>query len=272
MMKFELGKTGIHLPAIGLGTWGMGGKFSADLSDDEKHVRAILKAVELGMTHIDTAEFYAQGHTEEIVGKALSRLKREDVFITSKIWPTHLNYKDALNSVKSTLKRLGTDHLDLYLIHWPSYEVSLEDSIDVMNAILDKGFTKYIGVSNFSVSDLDRVLNHSKAPIVCNQVKYNIEDRSALKSGLLDYCKSKGVSVVAYSPLNRMSFSSKTKIALQRVSKARDLTLVQVALAWLNTQGIFSIPKSSQEAHLLELSKAGDIILSEDEMKILSGR
>ncbi len=269
MRKIQLGNTRVHLPAIGLGTWGMGGKFQADLSEDEKHVRAILKAVELGMTHIDTAEFYGQGHTEEIVGKALSHLNREEVFITSKIWPTHLNYKDALNSVKSTLRRLRTDHLDLYLIHWPSYEVSTERSIDVMNAILDKGYTRYIGVSNFSVSELETALMHSKAPIVCNQVKCSIEDRSAFESGLVEYCKSHNVSIVAYSPLNRMEFSVEVKEKLERIASKRKATVVQIALAWLTTQGILSIPKSSEESHIIELSQAGDLILNNEEMDFL---
>ncbi len=270
MKKLELSKTGTYLPVIGLGTWGMGGKFKADLSEDKRCVDAILEAYELGMTHIDTAEFYGQTHTEEIVGRALSKLNREKVFITSKIWPTHLNRRDAMKAIKSTLKRLGTNHVDLYLIHWPSYEVSIEESMDIMNEILDNGFTRYIGVSNFSVSDLERALEHSKAPVVCNQVKYNIEDRSALDSGLIDYCKAHHVSVVAYSPLNRMEFSRRTQETLQKIALKRKMSIVQVALAWLSTQGVFSIPKSSQKSHILELARAGDIFLKEEDMEILN--
>ncbi len=265
----ELAKTGTYLPAVGLGTWGMGGKFEADRSNDEVAVRAIVKAVELGMTHIDTAEFYGNGHTEEIVGMALKQLKREELFITSKIWPTHLNYRDALNSISNTLKRLGTDHVDLYLIHWPSAETSIKNSIDIMNSILDKGYTRYIGVSNFSVVELEEAVENSKAPIVCNQIRYNVEDRSAEKSGLVEYCKGKNISVVAYSPLNRMEISESTRNKLKAIAKKHDATPAQIALAWLITKEVFVIPKAVDEKHLLENAKAGEITLSEDEMKML---
>ncbi len=113
----RLGKTEEMLPSVGIGTWGMGGEFESDFSKDNECVVALIRAVKLGMTHIDTAEFYGDGHTEEIVGRALEVIGRENVFVTSKLWPTHLDYSDAMNSIKNTLKKLGTDYLDLYLIH-----------------------------------------------------------------------------------------------------------------------------------------------------------
>ncbi|WP_456400493.1 aldo/keto reductase [Mesoaciditoga sp.] len=269
MRRMRLGNTEINLPVVGIGTWGMGGKFEADHSRDEETAKAIIKAVKLGMNHIDTAEFYGNGHTEEIVGMALQQIKRDEVFITSKIWPTHLNWKDALNSIKATLKKLGTDHVDLYLIHWPSAETNIKESIDIMNSILDKGYTRYIGVSNFSIAEVEKAVESSKAPIVCDQIRYNIQDRSAKDSGLIDYCMSRGISIVAYSPLNRMEISSSFLKKLKKIAQNRGATPVQIALAWITTQGIFTIPKAVNDSHIIENAKAGDILLSDDEMDYL---
>ena len=134
-----------------------------------------------------------------------------------------------------------------------------------MNLILDEGHTRYIGVSNFSIQEMEEAIKNSKAPIICNQIKYNVEDRSAKSSGLIDYCKSKGISVVAYSPLNRMEISPLIKKKLETIARNRNATLVQIALAWLTTQGVFTIPKAIDESHLVENAKAGDIISTEEE-------
>lgn len=269
MKKMILGKTSQLLPAIGLGTWEMGGGISPDPSTDKESIKSIIKAVEFGMTHIDTAEYYGAGHTEEIVGKALKEIGREKVFLTSKVWPNHLKIKDMLNSIENTLKRLGTDRLDLYLVHWPPEDISIKEAIQNINIVLDRGYTRYIGVSNFSVSQLKEAVSASKAPIVCDQVRYNIEDREIERSGLLDFCNSNGISVVAYSPLNRMGMSA-TALKLEEVAKNRNATSAQIALAWLIKKGAFAIPKAIKEKHLLENAKAGDIELTDDEMELLS--
>ncbi len=268
MKKMKLGKTNEFLPAIGLGTWEMGGGVSPDPSNDKESVKAIIRAVELGMTHIDTAEYYGAGHTEEVVGMALKEIGRDKVFLTSKVWPNHLKIKDMLNSIQGTLKRLGTDHLDLYLIHWPPEDISIKEAIQNINVMIDRGYTRYIGVSNFSVSQLKEALDASKAPIVCNQVRYNIEDREIESSGLFDFCQSNGISIVAYSPLNRMGIS-RTASKLEKIAKSRKATSAQIALAWLVKKGVFAIPKALTEKHLVENAKAGDIELTDEEMKLL---
>ncbi|HEU25074.1 MAG: aldo/keto reductase [Mesoaciditoga sp.] len=268
MKKMRLGKTDVFLPVIGLGTWEMGGGISPDPSNDKESIRAIVRAVELGMTHIDTAEYYGAGHTEELVGKALKEIDRDKVFLTSKVWPNHLKIKDMLKSVEGSLKRLGTDHLDLYLIHWPPEDISITEAIKNINTVLERGYTRYIGVSNFSISQLKEAMEASKNPIVCDQVRYNIEDREIEKAGLLDFCQKNGISVVAYSPLNRMGISI-TASKLHKIAKERNLTPAQIALAWLVKKGVFSIPKAISEKHLVENAKAGDIELTEEEMKFL---
>ncbi len=267
MKKMKLGKTDEFLPVIGLGTWEMGGGISPDLSNDKESIRAIVKAVELGMTHIDTAEYYGSGHTEELVGKALKEIGRDKVFLTSKVWPNHLKMKDMLKSIEGSLKRLGTDHLDLYLIHWPPEDISITEAVKNINAALERGYTRYIGVSNFSVTQLKEAMEASKA-IVCNQVRYNIEDREIERSGLLDFCQKNGISVVAYSPLNRMGMSM-TASKLQKIAKDRNATPAQIALAWLVKKDVFAIPKAISEKHLVENARAGEIELTEEEMKFL---
>lgn len=269
MKKMELGKTGEFLPAIGVGTWEMGGGRTADPSNDDESIRAIIEAVDLGMTHVDTAEYYGAGHTEEVVGKALKEIGREKVFLTSKVWPNHLKIKDILNSIELTLKKLGTDHVDMYLIHWFPEDVSIREAVQNMNLVLEKGYTRYIGVSNFSISQLKEAILASKAPIVCDQVRYNIEDREIEKSGLLDFCSSNGVSVIAYSPLNRMNMST-ISIKLEKIAKNRNVTPAQVALAWLIKKGAFAIPKAIKETHLIENAKAGNVELNDEEMKFLN--
>jgi diketogulonate reductase-like aldo/keto reductase len=268
MKKMKLGKTDEFLPVIGLGTWEMGGGISPDPSNDKESIKAIVKAVELGMIHIDTAEYYGSGHTEEIVGKALKESGRDKVFLTSKVWPNHLKIKDMLNSIEGSLKRLGTDHVDLYLIHWPPEDLSIKEAIQNINVVLDRGYTRYIGVSNFSISQLKEAIEASKSPVVCNQVRYNIEDREIERSGLLDFCKKNAISVVAYSPLNRMGISV-TASKLEKIAKNRKVTSPQVALAWLVRKGVFAIPKALSEKHLIENAKAGDIELTDEEMKFL---
>lgn len=272
MKKIQLGNTSESLPVIGIGTWGMGGKFEADYSKDQEAVKALVRAVELGMMHIDTAEYYGAGHTEEIVGRALKEIGRKKVFITSKIWPDHLRVKDAINSIETTLKKLGTDHVDLYLVHWPSIELTIEETMKTMNELLKRGYTRYIGVSNFSVNQLKEAIRFSKAPIVCNQVRFNIQDRSAEESGLLDFCVNNHVTLIAYSPLNRMDFDSSLRKKLEGVAKRKNATWTQIALAWIVRKGALAIPKATDKKHLEENAKAGDLELSSEDMKYLESK
>ncbi len=269
MKKMRLGNTDEFLPVIGIGTWGMGGKFEADRSRDQDFVNSLIRAVDLGMTHIDTAEFYGAGHTEEIVGKALKEIGRERVFITSKIWPDHLKLKNAVKSIETTLKKLGTDHVDLYLVHWPSSVITVEETVETMNKLLEKGYTRYIGVSNFSKAQLEEAIKFSEAPIVCDQVRFNIQDRSAEENGLLDFCRKHAVTLTAYSPLNRMEFDFAVKKKLEEIARRRNAIWTQIALAWVVKKGALAIPKATSEKHLKENARAGDLDLSNEDMKYL---
>lgn len=136
---------------IGLGTYGMGGKTLPDYKNDSGEIEAIKYAIKNNINLIDTAEYYSGGHSEELIGKAIKDFNREDIFIISKVWPTHLHYDDVIKSAKASLKRLDTDYIDLYLIHWPNPKIPVKETLDAMDELMKNGLIKNIGVSNFDI-------------------------------------------------------------------------------------------------------------------------
>lgn len=267
MVYKELGKTGKMIPAIGLGTWGIGGFETPDYDRDDEYVELLKKAIEMGYTHIDTAEYYGAGHTEELVGRAIKFFRREDLFIVSKVWPNHLRRDDLLRSLEATLRRLDTDYVDLYLIHWPNPEVPLEETLDAMAEGVRMGLIKHVGVSNFDRDLLEEAVHKSKEPIVCDQVLYNIEDRGPERTGLLQYCQENGITLVAYSPLKRTKLSEETRKVLERVALKHGVTIYQVMLAWLISKpAVVAIPKAGSLEHLRENLEALNLKLTEEEL------
>jgi len=263
----ELGKTGKMIPAIGLGTWGIGGFETPDYSRDDEYVELLKKAIEMGYTHIDTAEYYGAGHTEELVGRAIKFFRREDLFIVSKVWPNHLRRDDLLRSLEATLRRLDTDYVDLYLIHWPNPEVPLEETLDAMAEGVRMGLIKHVGVSNFDRDLLEEAVHKSREPIVCDQVLYNIEDRGPERTGLLQYCQENGITLVAYSPLKRTKLSEEARKVLERVASKHGVTIYQVMLAWLISKpAVVAIPKAGSLEHLRENLEALNLKLTEEEL------
>jgi len=186
-MKYEI-LPNLSLPKIGFGTWKIGGGSSPNRSVDEKSLTALRTALEVGYTHFDTAEMYASGHSEELVGQAVrgSGKKREDLFITSKVTPSHLRFDDVLKACENSLRRLGMEFIDLYLIHWPSAGAKYEDSFRALNKLVRDGKVKHLGVSNFDVKLLKRAQDLSETPIITNQVPYSLSDRSYVQNGVLE--------------------------------------------------------------------------------------
>ena len=206
-MKYET----IHnltLPKIGFGTWKIGGKFSPNPKVDSVSLAALRSALELGYTHIDTAEMYAGGHTEEIVGQAIREIhvNRESLFITSKVMPEHLAYDQVLHACEASLRRLQMDYLDLYLIHWPSVGTKLEETFWALNQLVKDGKVKHLGVCNFDVKLLKQSQALSATPIITDQVPYSVSDQTHAKNGLLDYCQQNNILLTAYSPVNQGHF------------------------------------------------------------------
>ena len=260
-----------QIPKMGFGTWTIGGRDRADPSTDERSMRALHSALDLGYTPFDTAEGYAAGHSEELVGRAVREkgAARETLFITSKVAPEHLDYEDVLRCCAASLRRLGMDYLDLYLIHWPWTGMNLKETFRALNQLVKEGKVRHLGVSNFDLPLLKEAAALSETPLLTDQVPYSISDRSYADNGVLDYCQHNDILLTAYSPVK--SRSAWTNEALQAVAQARGMTPEQIALAWVTTQPrVITIPMSLNPQHQAENLEAGDLVLSAEEMRRLA--
>ncbi|MBP1912282.1 aldo/keto reductase [Thermococcus stetteri] len=238
--------------AIGMGTWGIGGYESPDYSRDRESVEALKYGLELGMNLIDTAEFYGAGHSEELVGEAVKEFEREDIFIISKVWPTHFGYEEAKKAARASAKRLGT-HIDLYLLHWPVDDFrKIEETLHALEELVDEGLIRYIGVSNFDLELLKRSQEAMrKYEIVANEVKYSLRDRWPETTGLLDYMKREKMALIAYTPLEKGSLARNSCLA--EIGERYGKTSAQVALNYLIwEENVVAIPKAGSREHLEE--------------------
>ncbi len=265
----ELGTSRVKVPAVGIGTWGIGGFSSPDTTDDSQAILTLRKGIELGMYLIDTAEMYGAGHAEEIVGKAIKPFPRLEVFIVSKVLPENLHYADVIKAAERSLKRLQTDWIDLYLIHFPNPGIPLMETIEAMEKLVERNLVRFIGVSNFDVSQMDEarscLLNND---IVVNQVEYSLLERS-IERDVLPYCAEQQTTVMAYTPL------AKGRLArnrfLQKIGKKYRKTAAQVALNWLIAkENVVAIPKAINIDHLEENAGAMGWRLSGDDAERIS--
>ncbi len=262
---------GLKVPKIGFGTWGIGGKSAADRSKDTPALEALRSALSLGYRHFDTAEMYAAGHCEELLGQAIreSRIRRDDLFVSSKVKPEHLAYADVLTSCHRSLARLGMDYIDLYLIHWPSSGIPLADTFRALNELVRDGRVRQIGVSNFPLRLLKESLRLSAAPILTDQVPFSLHDRSYARNGVLRFCQENGIVVTAYTPFGEDGIAAEKR--LSSIAKAHRATAHQVALAWLILQPhVITIPMSREPGHQAENLAAAEIELSPEEVAQLN--
>ena len=234
--KRKLG--GVEIPVLGQGTWNME-------RDAQGSIAALRRGVELGLTHVDTAEMYGAGRVEEIVGEALVGL-RDRVYLVSKVLPTHASRQGTVEACERSLKRLKTDALDLYLLHWPG-EHPLEETIAAFEALVKAGKIRRYGVSNFDPEEVEKAARLGR--IACDQVLYNLQERT-IERGLIGACESRDIAVVAYSPLGGDA-GFRSGPALEEVARRRGATPRQVALAFLLRRA-FVIVKSSSAAHVEE--------------------
>jgi len=261
----------LRIPKIGFGTWSIGGRETADTTTDAHSKSVLCSALEIGYRHFDTAEYYAAGHTEELLGQAVRemRLPREELFITSKVSPEHLDYQAVLRSCENSLSRLKMDYIDLYLIHWPAKDMRLDEAFRALNRLVYEGKVGHLGVSNFNLDLLIQSCALSETPILTNQVPYSFVEREYVENGVLNYCQSKDILLTAYSPVKRRNIKSNQQ--LQTVAKRLDVTLEQIALAWLVQQShVITIPKSANPLHQAENYNAGEIVLNLHELEMLS--
>jgi diketogulonate reductase-like aldo/keto reductase len=262
MEKFRIGKYD-EVDVLGYGTWLIGGDSSPDYSRDEYYVKVLTTAFELGYRLIDTAEYYGGGHTEELVGKALKKFSREEFFIISKVWPTHLQYNEVLKAAENSLRRLVVKYIDLYLIHWPNPNVPIGETVSALEKLVEEGKVRYIGVSNFSVQQLkDAIEATRRYDIVADEVKYSVWDRR-VEDELLPFAKKNNVRIIAYTPLERGKCVKGT--VLDEMAKKYGKTVNQIALNYLISMEAIPIPKAEKREHMIEnLGAVGWRIEEED--------
>ncbi|QDZ03443.1 aldo/keto reductase [Nitratireductor mangrovi] len=248
---------GASIPALGLGTWTLKGRHCADL---------VAHALSLGYRHLDTAAMY---DNEEAVGEGLraSGLKRDDVFVTTKVWYTDIAPGDLERSARESLRRLGLDHVDLLLIHWPNPAIPVADSIGALNAVRAAGLTRHIGVSNFTTGLLAEAIAASEHPLVANQVEYHPRLSQAK---VLAACRAAGMAMVSYCPLYRGG-ALFAEPAIAEAARRTGRTPAQIVLRWhVQQDGVVAIPRTTRKERLAENAAIFDFTLTEDEMAAIS--
>lgn len=261
MRTRELARTGVQIPAIGQGTWRMGGRPPQDAAA----VRALRLGFEHGMTLVDTAEMYGNGHAERLVGQAI-RESGVRPFVVTKVRPHLASYEGVLRAAQGSLRRLGVERIDLYLLHWPSEEHPLGQTMRAMRRLIRDGVVRFAGVSNFTVDQCRQAEEElADVPLTCNQVYYWLGQRAAERR-LLRFCEAEGITLMAYSPLGSGRFAAGNSpggSALAEVARELGVTPPQVALAWLvhKSPAVVAIPKAVQPEHVRANARAADVSL-----------
>jgi diketogulonate reductase-like aldo/keto reductase len=242
---------GARIPLVGLGTWELRGRACA---------RIVEQALRLGYRHIDTAEMY---DNEREVGEALraSGVKRDDVFVTTKVWPSHFAAHELERAAMGSLARLRLSELDLLLLHWPNPQIPLAETLGALCKVKRDGLARHIGISNFTVPLIEQAVRLANEPLVCNQIEMHpFLDQSKVTAA----CRAHGLAVVAYSPIARGG--AKKDAVLAGIGTAHGKSAAQICLRWLVQQGIVVIPRTSRVEHLSENCAVFDFALSDAEM------
>src|SRR3954469_9397540 len=251
MMQF-VEANGAKIPAIGLGTWELRGRTCA---------RVVEQAVRLGYRHIDTAQAY-DNEREDGKGLRASRIRRDDVFVTTKIWTTHFAPNDLERSTKESLTKLRLSEVDLLLLHWPNPQVPLQETLGALAHVKQLGMARHIGVSNFTVALIEQAVAACPVPLVCDQVEYHpyLDQAKVLQA-----CSGNGIALVAYSPIAKGRI--KNDKALAGIGEKHRKSAAQVCLRWLLQQNVAAIPRTSKIERLSENIEVFDFELSDDEMR-----
>jgi len=269
MRYVELGKTGEKIPVLGQGTHGIYLDRSKEFSEEWK--QSLRKGIELGMTHIDTAEKYGDGLSEKIIGEIIKEYNRDDLFITTKLLPNHKTEESMMKAVNESLRRLGLKNVDLYLIHWLEPYSSIKKIMQVLEKLIDLGKTRYIGVSNFSLEKFKQAQQElKKYELVTNQIKINVTDHIHLQE-CLPYYQDNRLTLTACSPFGGNGLKDipeDVNKKLNNLAKKYNATIFQIALAWLiNHDNIITVPKAMDLDHVQENATAADIKLEFENIK-----
>ena len=255
---------GETVPSLGIGTWNMAER-PKNRADE---IAALQAAVDLGMTVIDTAEMYGNGAAEQLVAEALGTRRRE-IFLVSKVMPQNASRRGTVAACEASLRRLNTDRLDLYLLHWRG-SVPLEDTLEAFDALHQQGKIRHWGVSNFDVDDMEELASlrpGAASQAAANQILYNLK-RRGVEFALLPWCRARGIPVMAYSPLEQGALLKQK--TLKAIGDRLQASAAQVALAWvLRQEGVLAIPKAGSVEHVQENRRAHDLQLSPEDLKEL---
>ncbi|MGC9599585.1 MAG: aldo/keto reductase [Minisyncoccia bacterium] len=244
-------KNGFAMPVFGIGTWYMGGGLEADTRNDEKDIHALRASMDVGITHIDSAELYGRGHAEELVGQAIQGRNRSTLFLVSKVFKEHLKHEDVLASCRASLGRLGTEYLDLYLVHAPNPDIPIRETMKAFDELKEQGLIKNIGVSNFNVEQLEAARAATKNPIVVDQLHYSLAYRTWQDA--VEYCEENDILITAYRPVERGVLTTPGVAILDAMCRKYKKTPAQVAIQWLISQdNVVTIAKMSSADHLNE--------------------
>lgn len=263
MERRAFGSLGIEVPVIGLGTWQM------ESDDRRAAVAALRRGLDLGATHVDTAEMYGDGAVETLVGEAIAA-RRDEVFLVTKVLPENASFDGTLRACERSLRRLGTDRIDVYLLHWPGRH-PLEETIRAFERLVRDGKIRAWGVSNFAVEDLERALAIAgDGRIACNQVLYHLLERS-IEHEVLPWCREHDVAVVGYSPFGSGRFPaprSRGRRVLDPIAAAHGISPHAAALRFLvRDPATFTIPKAADAAHVESNAAGGRLDLSAAEIR-----
>ena len=268
-MRYKpFGATGVDVAAIGQGTWNAP-ESGARLAEAR---RAIRRGIELGMTHLDTAEMYGAGRVEEVLGEAIAGIARDRLFVTTKVLPANARYRDTLAAAEQSLRRLGVDYVDLYLLHWPS-EHPLEETMRALERLVDDGKTRFVGVSNFDVEPMLEAASYlRRARLACNQVLYHLEARGP-ENRLIAAAQAHAIAIVGYTPFGRGRFPRPQAAhggVLDEIARKHGATPRQAILAFLTRlPNTFAIPKAARPEHVEENAGAGELRLDDGDVEAI---
>ncbi|MEO8605608.1 MAG: aldo/keto reductase [bacterium] len=258
MRSKAFGWTDVAVAVIGQGTWRMGGTRAG-----AAEIAALRAGLDLGMTHLDTAELYTGA--EAVLAEVLRGHRRDEVFLTSKVMPEHASRRGTIAACEASLRRLGTDHLDLYLLHWPGRH-PIGDTMQGLEDLVAAGKTRFIGVSNFDVDELRAAIAAlTRERLACNQVLYNLAHRG-IEFDLLPFCAAAGIAVVGYTPFGNWPRGA-APATLSAIGARQGKTARQVALAFLTRRPeLFAIPKASDAEHVRDNAGAAEVELRAEDL------
>jgi diketogulonate reductase-like aldo/keto reductase len=260
-------RSGKEVFSIGIGTWGIGGTWESEHTLEKEGIEAIRYSVSRGQNHIDCGEVYGAGHTEEIIGEAISPLNREDLFIGDKLWETSVANGLVRPAVMRMLERLKTSYIDVLCVHKPWEDWPWREALPQVNELIDEGLVRYLGASNLNINQIQEAMKLSRHPIVASQLHFNLLSRQDADESMRKFLTDNGIQLIAYKPFER-------GIVLQQeivvsVAKKNNATPTQVALAWLIHHGAMPIPQATEKAFIDENIESINLKLSVEDIERL---